>query len=101
MPARRDPVVDEHALDDAAPTRRRLPNAASPDALPVPINIRSLALLVLAALATIYMVREMREVLIPIALSFLVFHSLAPFVERLVRWRLPRVLAAVAGDERS
>jgi predicted PurR-regulated permease PerM len=64
-------------------------------ALPMPISIRSVALVVLAVLATIYMVREMREVLIPIALSVLVFHSLAPFVERLVRWRVPRVLAAV------
>jgi predicted PurR-regulated permease PerM len=64
-------------------------------ALEVPLNVRSFALLILAALATIYMMRAMRDVLIPIALSVLVFHSLAPFVSRLVRWRVPRTLAAV------
>lgn len=73
-------------------------DSSAPDstpALPMPISIRSLALLVIAALATIYMVREMRDVLIPIALSIVVFHSLSPFVQRLVRWRVPRTLAAV------
>jgi predicted PurR-regulated permease PerM len=69
-----------------------LQNAAT---LPMPISIRSLALLVLAVFATIYMVREMQDVFIPIALSFVVFQSLAPFVERLVRWRVPRALAAL------
>jgi predicted PurR-regulated permease PerM len=73
------------------------PDSASPQAsaLPMPISIRSLALLVLAALATIYMVREMRDVLIPIAFSVVLYHSLAPFVGRLVRWRVPRTLAAI------
>jgi predicted PurR-regulated permease PerM len=81
------------ATPDAAPAE---PAADSKPALEVPLNIRSFALLVLAALATLYMLREMRDVLIPIAFSILVFHSLAPLVGRLVRWRVPRTLAAVA-----
>ena len=60
-----------------------------------PTNVRSLALVVLAAIATIYMVRAMRDVFMPLVLSLLVFHLLAPFVQRLVKWRLPRVLAAL------
>lgn len=60
----------------------------------VPVSTRSLATYVLATLAIIYMVREMRDVLIPIALSVLVYHSLAPFVQRLIAWRVPRALAA-------
>lgn len=63
--------------------------------LSMPVSIRSLALIVLASLATIYMVRAMRDVLMPLALSALVFHLLAPFVEGLVRWRVPRTLAAI------
>jgi predicted PurR-regulated permease PerM len=63
-------------------------------ALPMPISIRSLALVLLATLITIYMLREMAPVLIPIALSVIVYNSLSPLVERLVRWRFPRVLAA-------
>jgi predicted PurR-regulated permease PerM len=63
-------------------------------ALPMPISIRSLALLLLTTLVTIYMLREMAAVLIPIALSVIVYNSLSPLVERLVRWRLPRALAA-------
>ena len=49
----------------------------------------------LAAIATIYMVRAMRDVFMPLVLALLVFHLLAPFVQRLVKWRLPRVLAAL------
>ncbi len=63
--------------------------------VPMPISIRSLALYVLAVLATIYMVKQMRDVLMPVALSGLVYHMLAPFVHRLVRWRVPRSLAAL------
>ena len=61
----------------------------------MPISIRSLALYVLAGLASIYMVREMRDVLLPLALSALVYHMLAPFMYWLVRWRVPRTLAAL------
>ena len=72
------------------------PDSSNPESvLQMPISIRGLALLVIAALATIYMVREMRDVLVPIALGVVVFHSLAPFVERLVRWHVPRTLAAL------
>lgn len=85
-----------HTRSDAAPPDSSPPESASPPpALPMPISIRSLALLLLAALATIYMVREMRDVLIPVALSIVVYHSLAPFVQRLVRWRVPRTIAAI------
>jgi predicted PurR-regulated permease PerM len=73
------------------------PNAETVPGLQVsmPISIRSLALYVLAVLATIYMVKQMREVLMPVALSGLVYHMLAPFVHRLVRWRIPRTVAAL------
>ena len=40
------------------------------------------------------MLREMRDVFIPIALSVLVFHSLAPLVPA-GRWRVPRTIAAI------
>ncbi len=63
-----------------------------------PTNVRSLALVVLAAIATIYMVRAMRDVFMPLVLALLVFHLLAPFVQRLVKWRLPRALAALLVD---
>lgn len=84
-----DRLPDDTRADPSASTD------AAPVAMPMPISVRSLALAVLAVLATIYMVREMRDVFIPIALSVLVYHSLAPFVERLVRWHVPRTIAAV------
>jgi predicted PurR-regulated permease PerM len=80
-----DTVPDStSARDDATPTIR----------IAMPISIRSLALAVLAVFATIYMVRQMRDVLVPLALSALVYHLLAPFVYRLVKWRVPRVIAS-------
>jgi predicted PurR-regulated permease PerM len=62
--------------------------------LHVPIDVRSVSLAVLATVACVFMLHEMDAVLIPIVLAALIFYALAPIVEFLVRWRLPRVVAA-------
>jgi predicted PurR-regulated permease PerM len=89
------PDVTPAAQDQAPDSSTSASLSTSSHVLSMPIGVRSLALLVIAVLATIYMVREMRDVLIPIALSIVVYHSLAPFVQRLVRWRVPRTIAAI------
>jgi predicted PurR-regulated permease PerM len=57
-------------------------------------DIRSLSLFVLATVACIFALHEMQEVVVPIVLAALLFYALAPTVNFLVRWHLPRGLAA-------
>lgn len=62
--------------------------------LHVPLQIRSLALVVLALLAVLYTMRWASAVIVPVLLGLMLSHALAPLVDRLERQRLPRALAA-------
>jgi predicted PurR-regulated permease PerM len=70
------------------------PSHDVPGAPLVRTDIRSLSLFVLATVACVFALREMQEVVVPIILAALLFYALAPTVNLLVRWRLPRALAA-------
>ncbi len=79
------------------PRNEPAPAAEPPDqapALPVPTDIRSLALTVLAIIAGIVMLRYAQAVIIPIVLGILISHALEPLVGSLERLRIPRPLAA-------
>lgn len=54
------------------------------------------AITVLAAVALVLLLREAREILIPIVLSVLLSYALSPVVARAVRWRIPRGVASAA-----
>jgi predicted PurR-regulated permease PerM len=54
----------------------------------------TIAMLVLAVVATLFFLRFARQLLIPIALAVLLSYALEPLVAALQRVRLPRVLAA-------
>jgi predicted PurR-regulated permease PerM len=60
------------------------------------INIRSVALTVIALAATMYILNWAQEAFIPIVLSILISYALEPVVASLTRIRVPRVLAAAA-----
>lgn len=62
--------------------------------LHMPINVRSASLGVLAVLAGIFSLQWAGAVLIPVALGLIFSVALSPLVNRLQRWRLPRVLGA-------
>jgi predicted PurR-regulated permease PerM len=64
-----------------------------PAAKPI-INVRSLALTVVAALATTLVLQYAQSVLVPIVLGVLISYALAPFVGALQRLRIPRAFAA-------
>jgi predicted PurR-regulated permease PerM len=69
---------------------------APPAALPMPVDPRSAALVVLAVIAALAMLHWAREFFIPLVLSVLLSAALTPLVDRLERWRVPRgVTAAV------
>lgn len=77
---------------DLRPVPPPEPNAAPPGRSAV--DVRGLALTILAVAATILLARYMQEVLIPFVLAGLVFYALDPLVDRLERQRVPRVIGA-------
>jgi predicted PurR-regulated permease PerM len=76
-----DDVVPSHGDPDRAPMQ-------------VPVDVRSLALAVLAVLAAVAALRWAKDVVIPLLLGLLLTYALGPVVDRLVRWKLPRAAAA-------
>jgi predicted PurR-regulated permease PerM len=68
--------------------------SAAPLALGVPVDVRSVALTVLAVLGMILTLQYAQAVVIPIVLGVLISYALEPIVAWLVRWHLPRALAA-------
>ncbi|MEO7939227.1 MAG: AI-2E family transporter [Burkholderiaceae bacterium] len=59
-----------------------------------PLDVRNAALIVLAVMAGIFMLHWAQPVLVPLLLGLTLSYALAPVVNRLERWRLPRPLAA-------
>ena len=72
--------ADAAALSDAAP--RVL--------LQMPVDVRSIALGVLAVLGCVFALRWAAALFIPLMGSVLLTYALAPAVDRLQRWHLPR-----------
>jgi predicted PurR-regulated permease PerM len=67
-----------------------------PVVLQMPVDVRSVALSILAGAATIMLLRYMQDVFIPLVLGGLLFYALDPFVDRLERLKVPRAFAAGA-----
>lgn len=65
-----------------------------PVSIQTPVNIRSVALSLLAAATAIVLLRYMQSVIIPFVLAALIFYGLDPAVDRLQRWGLPRSIGA-------
>jgi predicted PurR-regulated permease PerM len=62
----------------------------------VSVNVRGIALTIIAAAATTFVLRWAAEIFIPIVLSVLISYALEPVVAGLSRVRFPRVLASAA-----
>ncbi|MEO8311775.1 MAG: AI-2E family transporter, partial [Caldimonas sp.] len=85
--------------EDAAPTAAD--TRASADEAPrvllhMPVDVRSLSLVVLTALASIYALHWAQAILVPILLGAMFSYALTPLVDTLQRWRVPRALGAFA-----
>ena len=94
-------AFDIEGIDDNEPVpllEPLLPEApvrsGEPFMLAMPIDVRGGALAVTATVASIYFIHWAAPVLIPITLSILFAYALAPLVDRLERWRLPRWAAS-------
>lgn len=73
--------------EDGDPDRPRI-------LLQTPINVRSISLVVVAALASFFALHWAAAVLIPLVLALLVTYALSPVVEIGVRLKIPRALSA-------
>ena len=62
--------------------------------LHMPVDVRNLALVVIAVIATAFALQWAKAVFIPLLLGVMFSYALTPVVDRLERWRLPRALAA-------
>jgi predicted PurR-regulated permease PerM len=67
-----------------------------PIVLQTPVDVRSVALSILAGAAAIMLLRYMQDVFIPLVLGGLLFYALDPFVDWLERHKVPRAIAAAA-----
>ena len=74
---------------DAAPA-----GDAPPLTIQLPVDVRHVALTIGAIAGTIWLLRTTQEVLIPFVVSGLLFYALDPFVDRLQKWRVPRLVGA-------
>lgn len=83
---------------DAVTAAKPVGDIANPEreiaSLPTHINVRSVSLAVLAMLACVYALYWAGAVFIPLLLGVMLSYALSPVVDRLHRWRLPRVLGA-------
>jgi predicted PurR-regulated permease PerM len=88
-----EPTAREHsAVRDPQPAIRD-PQPEMP-ALQTAIDVRNVALTVLAVLAVIFTLQYAQAVIIPVVLGILISYALDPIVSWLTRWHIPRALAA-------
>lgn len=93
-------MVDERrtALDENRQDRPQANGAQSglpaPLAVGMRVDVRSVALTLLAGIALMLFLQYAQAVLIPVVLGTLVFYALDPIVDRLEAWRVPRFIGA-------
>ena len=62
--------------------------------LHMPVDVRNVALIVVAVIASAFALQWAKAVFIPLLLGLMFSYALTPVVDRLERWRLPRALCA-------
>ena len=70
------------------------PEGMPPPRFNMPVDVRSMALSVLAVLAIIFTLRMAREVFLPVVISILFSYALNPVVNWLAAWKVPRWLSS-------
>ena len=83
-------------LEEAAPGLTPEESAAESQRvlLHMPVDIRSVSLAILAVLASLFALNWSKDVVVPILLGAMFSYALAPAVDLLQRWRLPRPIGA-------
>jgi predicted PurR-regulated permease PerM len=87
--------ADMHAHDDRTPHSRDRGDDTANDATErSPGDGRSVALMILTAIAVTVLLHYAETMIIPVVLGLLISYALGPTVTRLTRWRVPRPAAA-------
>ncbi|MDQ6627061.1 MAG: AI-2E family transporter [Pseudomonadota bacterium] len=60
----------------------------------LPVNVRNASMVTIAVMVTFFILSWAKAVFIPILLGVMASYALTPVVDRLQRWRIPRVLGA-------
>src|SRR5262245_61436446 len=63
-------------------------------AIQLPLDVRSVALTILAVLASVFFLHQAEALIIPFVLGVLISYALDPIVTRMVNFKVPRALAA-------
>ncbi|MEO7117330.1 MAG: AI-2E family transporter [Caldimonas sp.] len=82
---------DERATAAAEEARESEPARVM---LHMPVDVRSLSLVILAVIASIYALQWAKALIVPILLGVMFSYALTPVIDRLSRWHLPRALGA-------
>jgi predicted PurR-regulated permease PerM len=95
-----DPKIASQAPPASAPVASELPQEAASEPEParmllhMPVDIRSMSLVVLAILASLFVLHWAKTVFIPVMLGILFSYALSPIVNWMERRRIPRWLSA-------
>ena len=82
--------VENHAfIVEAAVT-----STASLPAVRVPVDVRSLSLMVLTVLAVIFVLHWARAFFVPLMLGIMISYAFFPLVNLMQKWRIPRAIGA-------
>jgi predicted PurR-regulated permease PerM len=92
LPAPPPPI----AASEPAPADAAVAPAPEPERLllHMPVDVRSASLVFVAVLAGIFALHWAAAVFIPLMLTLMLTYALAPLVDKLEHWRLPRWIAA-------
>src|SRR5690606_17516382 len=97
--ARRDAIRQDTARQEENGdllVRPPVPGNGEPEPIVIrmPVDIRSVALSIIAGVGLVLFLQYAQAVLIPIVLATLIFYALDPVIGALQRWRIPRVIGA-------
>src|SRR4051812_37584962 len=89
------------AADSAAAAEAEAEAGTDPEAagrarvlLHMPVDVRNVALVVIAVLATVFALQWAKAVFIPLLVGVMFSYALTPVVDRLEHWRLHRAAGA-------
>ena len=87
-------MADKHITEEAGAAHDGVPVPVETARVVLPVHLPSGALVLLAILAVVGALYLARAVCIPIMVGVMISVALSPLVDRLERWRVPRMLGA-------
>lgn len=86
--------AENHAGEPLASQGTATPGATQQPAVSVPVNVRSLSLVLLTVLALIFALHWARAFFIPLMFGVMISYAISPLVNLMQKWRIPRAIGA-------